>query len=156
MSKNLKQRMPVTALLAGAAVIAGWWSYGWKGLVLAFTVIVFWAVLQFNRATRVLRNAGQRPKGQVDSVTMLQARLEPGLSLLEVLQITGSLGEARGHDEWGWRDPYGNEAVLVFRRERLVRWSVARAEAEAPAEPADPDAPPDFGPPDEAGPQRSR
>ncbi len=124
-----KSRMPVNALLAGAAVIVGVWVYGWQGLILALTLIVFWAVLQFNRATRVLRNAGQRPKGSIDSVTMTQARLEPGLTLLEVLQVTGSLGEPHGkHDEWLWRDAGGNELVLTFRRDVLVRWAVARAE----------------------------
>lgn len=142
-----KSRMPVNALLAGAAVIVGTWSYGWQGLVLALTVIAFWAVLQFNRATRVLRNAGQRPKGQVDSVVMTQARLSPGLSRLEVLQITGSLGEAyNDHDEWRWRDAGGNELVLTFRRDVLVRWAMARADepapVDAPADPARPDQPP--------------
>ncbi len=133
-----KTRMPVNALLAGAAVIVGTWSYGWRGLVLALTVIAFWAVLQFNRATRVLRNAGQRPKGLVDSVVMTQARLLPGLSRLEVLQITGSLGEPfNDHDEWRWRDAGGNELVLTFRRDVLVRWAVARA-----GEPDPSDAPP--------------
>ncbi len=130
-----KSRMPLNALLAGAAVIVGLWFYGWQGLVLALTLIVFWAVLQFNRATRVLRNAGQRPKGLVDSVVMTQARLEPGLSRLEVLQITGSLGEAfNNHDEWRWRDAGGNELVLTFRRDVLVRWAVARAEEPAPTD----------------------
>ncbi len=133
-----KTRMPVNALLAGAAVIVGTWSYGWRGLVLALTVIAFWAVLQFNRATRVLRNAGQRPKGLVDSVVMTQARLSPGLSRLEVLQITGSLGEPfNDHDEWRWRDAGGNELVLTFRRDVLVRWALARA-----GEPDPSDAPP--------------
>ena len=135
--KSTKSRMPVNALLAGAAVVVGLWVYGWRGLVLAGTLIVFWAVLQFNRATRVLRNAGQRPKGQVDSVTMVLARLEPGLTLLEVLQITGSLGEPFGsHDEWRWRDAGGDELVLTFRRDVLVRWAVARAEVQDDAPPA--------------------
>jgi hypothetical protein len=151
---------PTNGLLAGAAVIVGWWSYGWQGLVLALTVIVFWTILQFNRATRVMRNAAQRPIGTIDSVAMVQARLDTGLTLLEVLPITGSLGvKLNDRDEWQWTDVAGNDIVLVFRRGVLVRWAVARAEAVDGAEgtspdlTADSDATPDFGPPGEHAPR---
>jgi hypothetical protein len=152
------KKPPINVLLAGAAVIVGWWSYGWQGLVLAFTLIVFWTILQFNRATRVMRNAAQRPIGTIDSVTMVQARLETGLTLLEVLPITGSLGvKLNDRDEWQWTDAGGNDIVLVFRRGVLVRWAVARAEpvdGDGVTDPADDDGPPpDFSPPGERTPR---
>ena len=137
------KKPPINALLAGGAVIVGWWAYGWQGLVLAFTLIAFWTILQFNRATRVMRNAAMRPVGSIDSVAMVQARLETGLTLLEVLPITGSLGvKLNDRDEWQWTDAAGNDLVLVFRRGVLVRWAVARApepaaDAEAAAGPGD-------------------
>ena len=31
--------------LAAAALLAGWLSYGWRGLVLALSVIAFWLLL---------------------------------------------------------------------------------------------------------------
>ena len=41
--------------LAAAALFLGWRSYGWPGVALAFSVIVFWLLLQFNRSIRVMR-----------------------------------------------------------------------------------------------------
>lgn len=140
---NGRFKNSINGLLVGSAVVAGWWMYGWPGLALALTMIVFWLVLQFNRATRVMRNAGQRPVGQIDSVVMTQARLEPGMTMLEVLPLTGCLGvKLNPRDEWQWSDAGGNDLVLIFRRGVLVRWAVARASEpiEADMQPsADPD-----------------
>ena len=140
---NGRFKTPINGLLVGSAVVVGWWTYGWPGLALALTLIVFWLILQFNRATRVMRNAGQRPVGQIDSVVMTQSRLEPGMTMLEVLPITGSLGIKRNQrDEWQWSDAAGNDLVLIFRRDVLVRWEVARV----PDETTEPDdAAPDPG-----------
>ena len=41
--------------LAAAAVAVGYAGYGWPGVVLALGVVVFWLLLQFNRALRALR-----------------------------------------------------------------------------------------------------
>ena len=58
--KVSNQRL-LNATLVAAALIAGWTMLGWQGVVLAITVIGFWMVLQFNRATRQMRNvAGPR------------------------------------------------------------------------------------------------
>jgi hypothetical protein len=116
-------------LLIGAAVLAGWWGWGWQGLVLAVTLIVFWMLLQFGRATRVLQNAARRPMGQIDSVVMMQARLEPGMQMPEVLAISGSLGlQQGGRDEWLWSDVGGNDIVVTFRRGIVIRWAIARVD----------------------------
>jgi hypothetical protein len=53
--------------LAVLAVAAGWLGWGWRGVVLAVTVVVFWLLLQFSRTLRVLRAAGQRPVGTIDT-----------------------------------------------------------------------------------------
>lgn len=141
---NGRFKTPINGLLVGSAVVVGWWTYGWPGLALALTLIAFWLILQFNRATRVMQNAAQRPVGQIDSVVMTQSRLEPGMTMLEVLPITGSLGIKRNHrDEWQWSDAAGNDLVLIFRRDVLVRWEVARAPDEAAeSEPPGPASPP--------------
>jgi hypothetical protein len=39
-------------VLAGLAFVAGWVGWGWRGLVLALTVVVFWMLLQFSRTMR--------------------------------------------------------------------------------------------------------
>ena len=82
--------------LALAALVVGYWQYGWPGLVLALTVIVFWLLLQFSRAMRAMRLAGAAPVGRVASAVMLQSRLREGMRLLELIQITRSLVERYG------------------------------------------------------------
>ena len=62
-----------------AALAAGYVGYGWPGVVLALTVVVFWLLLQFSRALRTLRNAASGPVGQVASAVMLHSRLKAGM-----------------------------------------------------------------------------
>jgi hypothetical protein len=123
-------------VLTAAALLAGWWSFGWSGLVLAVTVLTFWAILQFNRASRQLRNVADRPKGMVDSVVTLQSKLGHGMAMAEVLEISHSLGQRvneRGN-EWLWRDSYGNQIVVTFRRGVVERWSATRTDEQLPAQ----------------------
>ena len=80
--KVSNQRL-LNATLVAAALIAGWTMLGWQGVVLAITVIGFWMVLQFNRATRQMRNVADRPKGMVDSVVTLQSKLGHGMSMAD-------------------------------------------------------------------------
>lgn len=120
--------------LAALAVAAGYVAYGWQGVVLAATLIVFWLLLQFSRALRVMRRAAARPVGTVASAAMLHARLKPGLTLLQVLPLTGSLGrraDPPGPDSecFVWRDGGGDSVTLTLRAGRLADWRLARAAA---------------------------
>ena len=114
--------------LALAALVVGWLSYGWQGLVLAVTVIVFWLLLQFNRAVRVLRIASA-------NAVMLHAQLKPGMRLPEVLVLTRALGRKVAEDtdaaseSWAWTDAGGDSVQLVLRHGRLVSWELQRAAA---------------------------
>ncbi len=100
--------------LAVAAVAAGHAAYGWPGVALALSVVVFWLLLQFSRALRVMRKAAANPIGHTPSAVMLQARLHPGMRLLQVLALTRSLGEKTGDapEAYVWRDA-GGDAVHV-------------------------------------------
>src|SRR5215212_132127 len=91
-------------LLAVVLLVAAWQSYGLKGLALGGTLIVFWLVLQFNRSVRVMRNAGSSPIGHVDSAVMLNAKLKPGLQMMQVVAMTRSLGRRvrPGADIYAW------------------------------------------------------
>ena len=122
----------INAVLAASALLAGWWSFGWAGLVLAVTVLVFWTILQFNRASRQLRNVADRPKGMVDSVVTLQSKLAHGMTMAEVLAISNSLGQRMNErgNEWLWRDSYGNQIVVTFRRGSVERWSATRTDSQ--------------------------
>jgi hypothetical protein len=55
-------------------------AYGWPGIAIAVTGIVMWMLLHFTRMMKVLKRAGNRPIGFVDSAVMLNAKLRPGLT----------------------------------------------------------------------------
>jgi len=116
--------------LAGLAFVAGYVAWGWRGLVLALTVTVFWLLLQFSRSLRVLRSAGANPVGHVASAVMLHSRLEAGMPMLKVVGLTRSLGRKIGDEpeRWRWADASGAAVELEFERGRLARWTLRRAE----------------------------
>ena len=114
--------------LAAAALFVGWRSYGWQGVAFAFSVIVFWLLLQFNRSVRVMRGASEAPVGRVDSAVMLNAKLRERLPMLEVLKLTRSLGQ-RVSDEpevWRWADDGGSSVEITFVNGRCSRWALQR------------------------------
>ncbi len=120
--------------LAAAALVAGWFAYGWQGLVLAATAIVFWLLLQFSRALRVLRKAGSGPLGRVASAVMLHSRLREGMTLAQVLALTGSLGErvdppaAGAEESWRWRDAGDANVTVHLSGGRTRHWALQRPE----------------------------
>ncbi len=123
-----------SALLALGALLAGWFAYGWRGLVLAVTVIAFWLLLQFSRALRVLRAAANAPVGHVASAVMLHAKMRRGMRLPAVIGLTGSLGRkvADAPETFAWRDASGDEVRCEFVAGRCTRWVLSRADAAPP------------------------
>ncbi len=120
--------------LGALAIAAGYIGWGWRGVVLGVTVIVFWMLLQFSRSLRVLQRAGRKPVGHVDSAVMLHSRLRPGMTLLQVLALTHSLGrrESESPEVWGWADPGGARISLELRDGKLQRWTLRREDEAAP------------------------
>ncbi|NDY92722.1 hypothetical protein [Ideonella livida] len=119
--------------LAMLALGVGWWQGGWPGVVLAVTVVVFWLVLQFSRVLRVLRKAAVAPKGRVGSAVMVHAKLRKGLTLVQILPLTGSLGQAQevqGHppraERFVWDDESGARLTLTLMGGRLAEWTLSR------------------------------
>ena len=104
--------------LAVVLVVVGWWQWGWQGVVMAVTVVVFWLLLQFSRALKVMQNAGRAPMGSVANAVMLQAQLREGLTLIQVLPLTGSLGQTLPADppqeRFAWADAAGDRVELSF------------------------------------------
>ena len=119
--------------LAAAALLVGWFGYGWRGLVLALTVLAFWLLLQFSRTLRVLRAAAQSPVGHVASAVMLHARLHQGMRLTEVIGITRSLGRklADNPETFAWRDAGSDEVEVEFAAGRCTQWRLHRHDDEA-------------------------
>ena len=116
--------------LAVLALAVGYASWGWRGVGLGLTVVVFWLLLQWSRAMRVLRLAASRPKGHVDSAVMLQAKLARGLTLMQVLPLTRSLGEVLpstdGAEVFRWTDESGAAVTATLRDGRLAEWQLSR------------------------------
>ncbi len=119
--------------LAAAALVAGWLGYGWRGLVLALSVIAFWLLLQASRTLRVLRNAAQSPLGHVDNAVMFNAKLSVGLRLAEVIAMTRSLGRKVSDEPevFAWRDGGGDEVEAAFVNGRCTQWQLRRQGAAA-------------------------
>ena len=122
-------------LLAAVGLAAGYRTYGWPGVALMATVVVFWLLLQFSRAVRALREAGAAPVGSLRSAVMLHAKLRKGMTLPQVLAVTGSLGEkletasADAEESWRWRDTSGAAVTVRLKRGKVVDWSLVRQHA---------------------------
>ncbi|HNT39028.1 MAG TPA: hypothetical protein PKO45_07890 [Rubrivivax sp.] len=113
------------------AVALGYLRWGWQGVVLAVTMIVFWLLLQFGRALRALRDASARPPGTTDNAVMLHARLRPGMRLLRILPLAGSLGQKLADDPetYVWSDAGGDRVRVQLRAGRTVAVELERAAA---------------------------
>ena len=114
--------------LAALFVALAWQQYGWQGALFALSAVVFWLLLQFSRTLRVMRGAAQRPVGHVDSAVMLHAKLKPGLTMLQVIALTRSLGRklGEGEDDWAWADEGGSRVTLHFAKGKLARFELDR------------------------------
>ena len=121
--------------LAGLFTFLSWRAYGLEGLAMAASVIVFWLLLTFNRALRVMKNATASPLGHVPSAVMFHAGLKRGMRMLQIVTKTKSLGRklGPGDDDWAWSDEGGREVRLHLERGRLVRWSISDEAASAEA-----------------------
>ncbi len=128
--------------LALTALVVGGLQWGWQGVVLAITVIVFWLLLQFSRALRVMRQAAGAPVGHVDSAVMLHTKLRTGMRLIDIIPLTRSLGQAeqlqglqdaQALEIFTWTDAAGVAVRVELRAGRLQRWELQR-----PTEPAQP------------------
>ncbi|RQP24052.1 hypothetical protein [Piscinibacter terrae] len=117
-------------ILAVLIVITAWQAYGWQGVFFAISLVVFWLLLQFNRSMRVMKNAAGAPMGDLEDTDAFNARLKVGMTLMQVLTITRSLGvKVRDVPEtYRWTDPQGAGVALVFDNGRLQRWTLERPE----------------------------
>ena len=114
--------------LAVAAVVMAAKAYGWQGAVFALTVVVFWLLLQLNRALRAMKQAASQPVGHVDSAVMLHARLRAGMSMLQIIGLTRSLGRRVSIEPevWCWQDEGESAVTLTMRAGKLHEWSLDR------------------------------
>ncbi|WP_280153737.1 hypothetical protein [Piscinibacter sp. XHJ-5] len=114
--------------LAALLVAAAWRQYGWQGVLFALTVVVFWLLLQFNRSIRVMKNASHEPVGRVGSAVMLHSKLKPGVTLLQVITLTKSLGRKVSDkpERYEWADDAGSRVLMTFEKGRCTAWELQR------------------------------
>jgi hypothetical protein len=115
--------------LAVAALAVGFAVYGWPGVALALSVVVFALLLEFSRALRAMRQASGRPVGRVPSAVMLHTRLHAGMRLAAVLKLTRSLGRrvADEPETFVWADEAGDEVEVELRQGRVTSSRLRRA-----------------------------
>lgn len=119
---------PLGWALAVLAHGLGWVQYGWPGLAMAFSVTVFWLLLQFSRSLRVMRRAAAAPLGSVGSAVMLHSRLRTGMRLLDLVTQTGSLGRRLEGplERYAWGDAGGDEVWVTMKNGRCEAWELQR------------------------------
>ena len=122
--------------LAAVFAFAAWRAYDLAGLAFAASAIVFWLLLQFNRTVRVMKNAADSPVGYVPSAVMFNATLRKGMTMLQIVTKTESLGRkvvADSDDDWVWSDGGGNAVQIHFEAGRLARWQLERQATDSAA-----------------------
>lgn len=126
----------IGSALALAALISGGLLYGWKGVILALTIVVFWLLLQFAKLMRIMRMASDAPVGHIESAVMLNAKLQAGMKLIELLPLTRSLGRklSDAPETYGWIDPGGIQVEVVMAGGKVQSWSLVRPESFSDAE----------------------
>jgi hypothetical protein len=121
--------------LGSLAVAVGYVQWGWQGVVLAITLVVFWLLLQFSRAVRSLREAAAAPVGTVSSAVMLHTKLKAGMNLPAIMRLAGSLGRKVVDDPetFEWSDEGGATVRAEMKAGRLARWELLRNDETDPA-----------------------
>ncbi len=114
-----------------ALIVLGYRSYGWSGAAGALGLVVMWMLVDFTRMMKVLRLAGKRPVGFVDSAVMFNARLRKGITLVRTIAQTQSLGVAQTPEGvepevFRWTDASGSYVNCTFVAGRLQAWELVR------------------------------
>ncbi len=114
-----------------ALLAAAYQAYGWRGVAVAAGALVMWLLLHFTRMMQVLKRAAERPIGYVSSAVMLNAKLEPGVTLLHVVAMTKALGELRSPADtqpelFRWTDGMQSHVTGEFHDGRLKKWELVR------------------------------
>ena len=125
-------------ILGVVLVVGAWSAYGWGGVALVSGGILMWVLLHFNRMMQALKRAADRPIGYVDSAVMLNAKLQPGVTLLHVVAMTRALGQLlspQGQlpELYRWADAGESHVTCEFTGGKLVKWELVRPPAPAVA-----------------------
>ncbi len=124
-------------LLAIAAIVVGAVFFGWKGAILGLSCIVFFLLMQFSQLMKVMRTAQNAPLGHVASAIMLNAKLLPGMKLVDLIRLCRSLGVKVDDNTYRWTDTGGDAVDVVMAQGVVVSWTLIRAQSTEPESPSD-------------------
>ena len=124
------QKILIPLAIIGAGMLA-YRSYGWQGIVVVVSVLVFGILLHFSRMMQVLKRAANRPIGHVDSAVMLNAKLKPGATLLHTVALTRSLGllktiKGAQPEVFEWKDGSESTVTCTFVGGKLAHHVLVR------------------------------
>ena len=129
------QKIPFQKVLVPLAIIGGaalaYRSYGWPGIAVVVTFLVFGILLHFTRLMTILKRAANRPIGHVDSAVMLNAKLKPGATLMHVVAMTRALGLLRSVKDaqpevYEWKDAGESVVTCTFVGGKLSQHVLVR------------------------------
>lgn len=124
-------------LLAIAAIVVGAVFFGWKGAILGLSCIVFFLLMQFSQLMKVMRTAQNAPLGHVASAIMLNAKLQAGMKLVDLIRLCRSLGVKVDDNTYRWTDTGGDAVDVVMARGAVASWTLIRAQSTEPESPSD-------------------
>ena len=129
------QKIPFQKILVPLAIIGGaalaYRSYGWPGIAVVVTFLVFGILLHFTRLMTILKRAANRPIGHVDSAVMLNAKLKPGATLMHVVAMTRALGLLKSAKDaqpevFEWKDGTDSVVTCTFVNGKLAHHVLVR------------------------------
>ena len=126
---NLQKILIPLAIVAGAAL--AYRSFGWPGIAVVVTFLMFGILLHFTRLMTILKRAANRPIGHVDSAVMLNAKLKPGATLMHVVAMTRSLGLLKSAKDtqpevFEWKDAGESVVTCTFAGGKLASHVLVR------------------------------
>ena len=129
------QKIPFQKVLVPLAIIGGaalaYRSYGWPGIAVVMTFLVFGILLHFTRLMTILKRATNRPIGHVDSAVMLNAKLKSGVTLMHVVAMTRALGLLKSAKDaqpevFEWKDGTDSVVTCTFVNGKLSQHVLVR------------------------------
>ena len=106
-------------------------AFGWWGFSLVSSGIVFWLLQYTHQLMQTMERASGQPMGVVPNAVMFHAQLHPGLRLLQVIGLSGSLGRLQSEsgvqpEVFVWHDEAGDQVQCQFAEGRLTEWQLHR------------------------------
>ncbi len=127
----------IVPVLGVIGVVLAYRFHGWAGVAAAATGIAMWVLLHFTRMMTILKRAASRPIGYVDSAVMLNAKLQPGMTLLHVVAMTRALGALQSEKDaqpeiFRWTDGGESQVSATFVGGKLAYHELFRPAQTAP------------------------